>query len=56
MQVQILDASIKADLPAVINTCNHLSQIGISTSGIQKFENLFDNTLGDWKTKPVTSS
>ena len=48
---------IKADLPAVIKICNHLNQIEIDifTSGIQYFENLFDNTLGDWKNKPVTS-
>jgi hypothetical protein len=54
--VQIIDANYKkADLPAVIKTCTHLSQHKQNEllEVLQEFEDLFDGTLGDWKTKPV---
>jgi hypothetical protein len=55
--VRILDANYKkADLPAVVKTCTHLSQHKQNEllEVLQKFEDLFNGTLGDWKTKPVS--
>ena len=55
--VRILDANYeKADLPAVVNdTCSHLSSADKQEllELLQKYETLFDGTLGEWKTKPV---
>jgi hypothetical protein len=54
--VQILDANYKkAYLPEVVRTCTHLSQHEQNEliEVLQEFEDLFDGTLGDWKTKPV---
>ena len=54
--VRILDANYnKADLPAVVKTCTHLSQHEQNEllEVLHEFEDLFDGTLGDWKTKPV---
>ena len=55
--VKILDANYeKADLPQVVkDNCTHLTEdqqqelLGL----LQDFEELFDGTLGDWKTEPV---
>jgi hypothetical protein len=47
----------KADLRSIIrNNCRHLSadQQKKSLQLLQKYELLFDGTLGDWKTKPVS--
>ena len=55
--VQILDANYKkADLPSeVVKTCTHLSQNEQNEllEVLREFEDLFDGTLGDWKTEPV---
>ncbi len=55
---QILDAKYsKADLQSVVsNNCKHLSanQQKKSLHLLKKYESLFDGTLGDWKTKPVS--
>jgi hypothetical protein len=54
----ILDAKYqKADLQAIVNDkCNHLSadQQKKLLQLLQKYKSLFDGTLGDWKTKPVS--
>jgi hypothetical protein len=54
----ILDAKYsKADLQAVVrNNCKHLStnQQKKLLQLLKKYESLFDGTLGDWKTKPVS--
>jgi hypothetical protein len=54
----ILDAKYqKADLQLIVrNNCKHLSanQQKKSLKLLKKYESLFDNTLGDWKTKPVS--
>ena len=55
--VEILDAKYeKADLPAVVKqNCSRLTsadQIQLLHL-LQKYEQLFDGTLGDWKTTPV---
>ena len=55
--VHILDANYKkADLPAVVKTCTHLSQHEQNEllDVLQEFEDLFDGTLGDWNTEPVS--
>ena len=55
--VQILDANYKkADLPEVVKTCTHLSQNEQNEllEVLQEFEDLFDGTLGDWNTEPVS--
>jgi hypothetical protein len=55
--VHILDANYKkADLPEVVKTCTHLSQHKQNEllEVLQVFEDLFDGTLGDWKTEPVS--
>ncbi len=54
----ILDAKYsKADLqPVVQDNCKHLSanQQKKLLQLLKKYESLFDGTLGDWKTKPVS--
>jgi hypothetical protein len=54
----ILDAKYsKADLQSVVrDNCKHLSadQQKKSLQLHKKYESLFDGTLGDWKTKPVS--
>ena len=55
--VEILDAKYeKADLPAICKACVHLTtkQQKQLLTLLQKFEELFDGTLGDWKTAPVS--
>jgi hypothetical protein len=55
--VQILDANYKkADIPEVIKTCAHLSQHKQNEilEVLSEFEDLFDGTLGDWNTEPVS--
>jgi hypothetical protein len=55
---QILDAKHqKADLQSIVrNNCKHLStdQQKKLLQLLTKYESLFDGTLGDWKTKPVS--
>jgi hypothetical protein len=55
---QILDAKYqKADLQSIVrDSCNHLSinQQKKLLQLLKKYESLFDGTLGDWKTKPVS--
>jgi hypothetical protein len=46
-----------ADLQSIVrNNCKHLSanQQNMLLQLLQKYELLFDGTLGDWKTKPVS--
>jgi hypothetical protein len=54
----ILDAKyLKADLQAIVkDKCTHLSANHQKKllQLLQKYESLFDGTLGDWKTKPVS--
>ena len=56
--VKILDAKYEpADLPKVVNdNCSHLSstQKDELLDLLLKYESLFDGTLGDWKTEPVS--
>jgi hypothetical protein len=55
--MKILDASYKkADLQAVLNTCTHLNSAKKDKllELLKKFEQLFDGTLGHWRTKPVS--
>ena len=56
--IKILDAKYKkANLSkVVINNCPHLSKSDQQKllDLLTKFEDLFDGTLGDWDTKPVT--
>ncbi len=56
--IQILDANYrKADIQAIVNdNCSHLTadQKAMLLKVLQKIEPLFDGTLGDWKTKPVS--
>ena len=56
--VRILDAKYeKADLQSIIKeNCKHLSQHDQNKllDLLNKFEDLFDGTLGDWKTEPVS--
>ncbi len=55
---RILDAEYqKADLQSIVrDNCKHLStdQQKKLLQLLQKYESLFDGTLGDWKTKPVS--
>jgi hypothetical protein len=61
---RILDAKYKkADLQAIVrdqailrDNCKHLSanQQRKLLQQLKKYESLFDGTLGDWKTKPVS--
>jgi hypothetical protein len=55
---RILDAKYaKADLQSIVkNNCKHLSANHQKKllQRLIKFESLFDGTLGDWKTKPVS--
>ncbi len=56
--MRILDAEYqKADLQSIVrDNCKHLSadQQKKLLQPIKKYELLFDGTLGDWKTKPVS--
>jgi hypothetical protein len=56
--VQILDAKYeKADLQSVVSTnCTHISLQDQNKllELLTEFEELFDGTLGDWKTEPVS--
>ena len=56
--VEILDANYeKADLPKVIyDTCSHLTvlQKNKLLRTLLAFKELFDGTLGDWQTEPVS--
>jgi len=56
--VHILDAKYeKADLQSVVDTnCKHLSldERQSLLDLLNEFEDLFDGTLGDWKTEPVS--
>ncbi len=55
---QILDAKYqRADLQSIVrNNCKHLSadQQNKLLQLLQEYESLFDVTLGDWKSKPVS--
>jgi hypothetical protein len=55
---QIPDAKYnKADLQSVVrDNCKHLSadQQKKLLQLLKKYESLFDGTLGDWKTKPIS--
>ncbi len=55
---RILDAKYqKADLQSIVrDNCKHLSvdQQKKLLQLLKKYESLFDGTLGDWKTKPVS--
>jgi hypothetical protein len=54
----ILDAKYKkADFQSVVrDNCKHLNtdQQNKILQLLKKYESLFDGTLGDWKTKPVS--
>jgi hypothetical protein len=56
--MRILDAKYqKADLLSIVrDNCKHLSanQQKKLLQPLKKYELLFDGTLGDWKTKPVS--
>ena len=55
--VKILDAKYeKADLNAVVDNCKHLSVPDQKKllKLLTEFEDLFDGTLGDWDTEPVS--
>ena len=56
--MQILDAKYrKVDLQSVVrDNCKHLSadQQKKLLRLLKKYESLFNGTLGDWKTKPVS--
>ena len=56
--VKILDANYKkADLPFVVkDNCSHLSpdEQAKLLEFLMEYEDLFDGTLGDWKTEPVS--
>ena len=55
--VRILDTKYeKADLQSVVSDCKHLSQSDQKKllELLQQFEELFDGTLGDWRTEPVS--
>ena len=56
--IHILDAKYeKADLQKIVtDNCSHLTskQQTLLLKCLKKFEPLFDGTLGDWKTKPVS--
>ncbi len=55
--MKILDASHKkADVQAVLNNCTHLNSAKKDKllELLKEFEQLFDGTLGHWRTKPVS--
>jgi hypothetical protein len=55
--VKILDANYtKADLQAVVTNCTQLNSVEQDKllELLKKFEPLFDGTLGNWRTKPVS--
>ena len=55
--VKILDANYtKADLQAVVTNCTQLNSVEQNKllELLKKFEPLFDGTLGNWRTKPVS--
>jgi hypothetical protein len=56
--VKFLDANYKkADLPSVVkDNCSHLNldEQAKLLEFLMKYEDLFDGTLGDWKTEPVS--
>ena len=55
--VKILDANYKkADLQTVTENCEHLNSVEKDKllELLKKFEQLFDGTLGHWRTKPVS--
>ena len=56
--VKILDANYKkADLQSIVSTnCTHLSLQDQNSllELLTEFEELFDGTLGDWNTEPVS--
>ncbi len=57
MQCRFLNAKYsKADLQSVVrDNCKHLSaEQEKLLQLLKKYELLFDGTLGDWKTKPVS--
>jgi hypothetical protein len=54
---QILDANYtKADLQAVVTNCTQLNSVEQNKllELLRKFEPLFDETLGNWRTMPVS--
>jgi len=54
---EILDAKYeKANLPSIVESATHLTttQRAGLLKALQDYEELFDGTLGDWKTKPVS--
>ena len=53
---EILDASYeKADLPSIVNECcKYLNQRNKLLRLLLTYEVLFDGTLGDWQTEPVS--
>ena len=55
---EILDAEyLKADIPEIVNeNCQHLTELQRRQliKLLTEFESLFDGTLGDWKTTPVS--
>ena len=55
--VKILDANYtKADLQTVVTNCTQLNSVEQNKllELLKKFEQLFDGTLGNWRTKPVS--
>ena len=55
--VKILDANYtKADLQAVVTNCTQLNSVEQNKllELLKKFEPLFDGTLGNWRTKPIS--
>ncbi len=56
--MRVLDSKYqKADLQSIVgNNCKHLStdQQKKLLQLLQKYESFFEDTLGDWKTKPVS--
>jgi hypothetical protein len=57
--IKILDAKYeKADIQAIVrDNYNHFSskEKAMMLKVLTDFEPLFDGTLGDWKTKPISS-
>jgi len=54
---EILDAKYeKANLPSIVESATHLTttQRAGLLKALQDYEELFDGTFGDWKTKPVS--
>ena len=56
--MKILDAKYKkANLPDIVkNNCSHLNPVEqkLLLEVLLEFEDLFDGTLGDWNTEPVS--